>query len=128
MAGRQALDSACVAIGTTDPPDALPAVPREPYHSAGSERLSMRYVPLVVARGQLLAQVMRDAAGDPRRHSLCTCCGARMPIEPERLEQTARCPACARWQRVVVRDEVPWRLTAAAAEALRRTRSWVRRL
>jgi hypothetical protein len=51
-----------------------------------------------------------------------------MMIEPERLEQTVRCPACARWQRVVAREEVPWRLTAAAAEALRRTRSWVRRL
>jgi hypothetical protein len=88
----------------------------------------MRYVPLVLARGQLLAQVMRDASRDPRRHTLCACCGARMPIEPERLEQTARCPACARWQRVVVHEEAPWRLTAAAAEALRRTRSWVRRL
>jgi DNA-directed RNA polymerase subunit RPC12/RpoP len=88
----------------------------------------MRYVPLVLARGQMLAQVMRDASGDPRRHSLCACCGARMMIEPERLEQTVRCPACARWQRVVVREEAPWRLTAASAEALRRTRSWVRRL
>jgi hypothetical protein len=88
----------------------------------------MRYVPLVLARGPLLAQVMRDASQDRRRHSLCACCGARILIEPERLEQTVRCSACARWQRVVVREETPWHLTAASAEALRRTRSWLRRL
>ncbi|HME28004.1 MAG TPA: hypothetical protein VKI44_42905 [Acetobacteraceae bacterium] len=88
----------------------------------------MRYLPFVLAGGPLLAQVIRDASRDPRRHSLCACCGARMLIEPERLDQTVRCYACARWQRVVVREETPWRLTAASAEALRRTRSWVRRL
>ena len=81
----------------------------------------MRYVPLVLAGGPLLAQVIRDAYQDPRRQSLCGCCGARMLIEPEVPEQTVRCPGCARWQRVVVREEAPWRLTAASAEALRRT-------
>jgi len=88
----------------------------------------MKYVPLGLATGALLAQVMRDAAQDRRRHSLCACCGARILIEPERLEQTVRCFACARWQRVVAREEAPWRLTAASADALRRTRSWARRL
>jgi hypothetical protein len=88
----------------------------------------MRYVPLLMARGALLAQLMREANQDPRRRSLCACCGGRMLIEPDRVEQTVRCPACGRWQRVTVREEVPWRLTAASAEALRRTKSWLRRL
>jgi hypothetical protein len=51
-----------------------------------------------------------------------------MLIKPELLEQTVRCPGCARWQRVMQREETPWHLTAGAAEALRRTRSWIRRL
>jgi DNA-directed RNA polymerase subunit RPC12/RpoP len=88
----------------------------------------MRYLPLALTRGPLLAQVIRESYRDPRRHSLCACCGSRMLIQPERIEQTVRCPACARWQRVIMREEVPWRLSAASAEALRRTRSWVRRL
>jgi hypothetical protein len=62
------------------------------------------------------------------RQTLCACCGARMLIKPELLEQTVRCPGCARWQRVMQREETPWHLTAGAAEALRRTRSWIRRL
>jgi hypothetical protein len=51
-----------------------------------------------------------------------------MLIKPDRIEQTVRCPACARLQRVTAHEEDPWRLTAASAEALRRTASWLRRL
>jgi hypothetical protein len=88
----------------------------------------MKYLPLVLTRGPLLTQVIREASQDPRRYRLCGCCGARMLIKPDRIEQTVRCPACARLQRVTVREEDPWRLTAASAEALRRTASWLRRL
>ena len=88
----------------------------------------MKYLPLAMARGPLLAQLMRDVGQDPRRQSLCACCGARMLIQPKRVEQTVRCPGCARWQRVTLSEEIPWRLSAAAAESLRRTRSWLRRL
>jgi hypothetical protein len=49
-----------------------------------------------------------------------------MTITPDRSEQIARCPACFRLQRVTEEGEVPWRLTPASAEALRRTKSWVR--
>jgi hypothetical protein len=92
------------------------------------EEVAMRYLPLALVGGPLLAQVVREAAQDPRRRSLCSCCGARMVIQPERSDQTVRCPGCERWQRVTVSEEAPWRLSAASAEALRRTRSWVRRL
>jgi hypothetical protein len=88
----------------------------------------MKCLPFALIRGALFAQIIRDAYQDPRRHSLCSCCGSRMLIKPDRTDQTVRCPACARWQRVTVREEVPWRLTAGSAEALRRTASWVRRL
>jgi hypothetical protein len=86
----------------------------------------MKYLPLVMTRGPLLAQLIRDAYQDPRRHRLCGCCGARMLIKPDRPEQTVRCPACSRLQRVTVSEEAPWRLTATSAEALRRTARWVR--
>lgn len=86
----------------------------------------MRCLPLVMVRGPLLAQVMREAHQDPRRQALCNCCGARMPIQPELAEQTARCPGCLRVQRVHSDSDRPWRLSATAAEALRRTKSWVR--
>jgi hypothetical protein len=86
----------------------------------------MKYLPLVMTRGALLAQVIRESSQDPRRYRACGCCGARMAIEPDRSEQTVRCPACLRVQSVVERGEAPWRLTPASAEALRRTRSWVR--
>ncbi len=86
----------------------------------------MKYLPLVMARGPLLAQVIRNSYQDPRRHSLCGCCGSRMLIRPDVPDQTVRCPACSRLQRVTVRDEAPWRLTAASAEALRRTARWAR--
>jgi len=88
----------------------------------------MRGIPFALARGALFAQIIRAASEDPRRHSLCRCCGTRMQIQPDRLEQTVRCPGCSRWQRVTVCEEAPWRLSAASVEALRRTRSWVRRL
>jgi hypothetical protein len=51
-----------------------------------------------------------------------------MLIKPDRSDQTVRCPGCSRLQRVTVGEEVPWRLTPASAEALRRTARWVRRL
>jgi uncharacterized paraquat-inducible protein A len=86
----------------------------------------MKCLPLVMVRGPLLAQVMREAHQDPRRQALCGSCGARIPIQPEQPEQTARCPSCLRLQRIESVNEHPWRLTTAAAEALRRTKSWVR--
>lgn len=88
----------------------------------------MKYLPLVMTRGPLLAEVIRGVAQDPRSRALCSCCGARMLISPGRADQTVRCPGCARLQRVTAESETPWRLTPSAAEALRRTRSWLRRL
>lgn len=88
----------------------------------------MKYLPLVMTRGPLLAEVIRGAAQDPRRRTLCGCCGAQMLIKPELSDQMARCPGCQRWQRVTEIEETPWRLSATSAEALRRTRSWLRRL
>jgi hypothetical protein len=88
----------------------------------------MRCLPFIMTRGPLFSQIIREARQDPRRNRLCNCCGARMLIEPDRTDQTVRCPACARWQRVTVVEEPVWRLSASSAEALRRTRSWVRRL
>jgi DNA-directed RNA polymerase subunit RPC12/RpoP len=96
--------------------------------SLGLETSLMRYLPLVMARGPLLAELVRDAYQDPRRRRLCACCGAPMLIRPDRTEQTVRCPACSRLQHVTLREEAPWRLTAASAEALRRTASWLRRV
>jgi hypothetical protein len=49
-----------------------------------------------------------------------------MGIVPDRADQMVRCPSCLRVQRVTEAGEVPWRLTPASAEALRRTKSWVR--
>ena len=86
----------------------------------------MKYLPLVVTRGPLLAQLMLESSQDQQRYRACGCCGARMAIAPDRSEQMTRCPACLRRQRVTEHGEVPWRLTPASAEALRRTKSWVR--
>ncbi|MGA3398656.1 MAG: hypothetical protein ABSC95_05510 [Acetobacteraceae bacterium] len=86
----------------------------------------MKYLPLVMTRGLLLAQLVRESSQDPRRYRSCGCCGARMAITPDRSEQMARCPGCLRVQRVAEDGEDPWRLTPASAEALRRTKSWVR--
>jgi hypothetical protein len=88
----------------------------------------MRYLPLAMVQGSVLSQLVSDLHKDPRRQTLCNCCGARMLIKPELVDQTVRCPGCARWQRVTLNEDPPWRLTATAAESLRRTRSWVRRL
>lgn len=85
----------------------------------------MRYLPLVIARGPMLAQLVRDAAQDPRRVRLCDCCGARMATAPGPTAM-ARCPACQRRQPAVEEPETPWRLTTAAAERLRRIKSWPR--
>src|ERR1700761_7999521 len=71
----------------------------------------MKYLLLLMTRGPLLAEVIRGAAQDPRRRSLCACCGAKMLINPGRAEQTVRCPGCSRMQRVTAQEEVPWRLT-----------------
>ena len=86
----------------------------------------MRGLPLVMTQGRLLAQVISDCRQDPRRHGLCACCGAAMLIAPDRAEQTVRCPGCLRVQRVALTEEAPWRLSPAAAERLRRTRTWLR--
>jgi hypothetical protein len=88
----------------------------------------MRGLPFALAAGALFSEVISAANNDTRRSTLCGCCGSRMPIQPDRSDQTVRCPACARWQRVTVGEEAPWRLTAASAEALRRTGRWLRRL
>lgn len=86
----------------------------------------MRYLPLVLARGALLSQVIRESHQDPRRHDLCGFCGARIHLDPARRDAPIRCSGCLRLQRVTDCAEVPWRLTATSAEALRRTKSWVR--
>ena len=86
----------------------------------------MRSLPLVMTQGRLLAELISECSQDPRRYRACGCCGARMAIAPDRPEQMARCPACLRVQRVTEQGEEPWRLTPASAEALRRTKSWVR--
>lgn len=86
----------------------------------------MRCLPFTMTGGALLTQVVAESRRDPRRNHLCACCGASMPIQPDRAEQMARCPSCLRVQRVSAHEERPWRLDPTAAEALRRTRSWVR--
>jgi DNA-directed RNA polymerase subunit RPC12/RpoP len=88
----------------------------------------MRGLPFALTTGPLLAQVMREAHRDRRRFRPCSRCGTPMPIEPDRGEQTVHCPSCSRRQRVTVAEDVPWRLTASSAEALRRTGTWLRRL
>ena len=73
----------------------------------------MKYLPLVSVRGALLAAAIRESYQDPRRLSLCTCCGSRMLIKPDLSDQTVRCPGCSRLQRVTLSEEVPfWRDTA----------------
>jgi hypothetical protein len=88
----------------------------------------MRGLPFAMVSGPLFAQLVREANKDPRRTSSCSCCGARMRIQPDRTEQTMRCPTCLRWQRATLSEETPWRLSAASAEALRNTRRWLRHL
>jgi DNA-directed RNA polymerase subunit RPC12/RpoP len=88
----------------------------------------MKGLPFAITRGAVLAQILSDAGRDPLRNRLCPCCGGRMLVAPDRAEQTVRCPACARRQLVSEVEETPWRLSPTAAEALRRTRTWLRRL
>jgi hypothetical protein len=88
----------------------------------------MRGLPFAMVSGALFAQVVREANADPRRTTVCNCCGARMPIQPDRAEQSIRCPTCTRWQSVATSEETPWHLSATSAEALRRTRRWLRHL
>lgn len=86
----------------------------------------MRGLPFAMTGGSLFAHMVREARQDRRRNSICRCCGARIPIHPDRPEQRVRCPLCLRVQHVRPEEETAWRLTATAAEALRRTRSWIR--
>lgn len=88
----------------------------------------MRCLPFAMTRGPWFTQVLQEARQDPRRSVSCPSCSGRMVIEPDKTEQTVRCQGCARWQRVTVEEEIPWRLRPDAVEALRRTRSWLRRL
>ncbi len=88
----------------------------------------MRCLPFAMTRGPWFTQVLREAHQDRRRTAVCSTCGGTLAIEPDKAEQQARCQGCARWQTVRVEQETPWHLTPAAAAALRRTRSWLRRL
>jgi hypothetical protein len=88
----------------------------------------MKYLPLAMIRGPLLGEVIRGAALNGCSHCLCGWCGTSLRSTPERGDQTVQCPGCARQQRVTTQREEPWRLTPSAAEALRRTRSWLRRV
>lgn len=86
----------------------------------------MKYVPVFIARGPMLAQLVRNSAQDPRQRRLCSCCGARVVLTSARADQVVRCPDCQRANAVAERGDTPWRLTTASAEALRRTKSWAR--
>ena len=86
----------------------------------------MRYLPLVLARGPMLAQLVHDAAQDPRRWRLCGCCGVRVVLSAARADQDVRCPTCLARQPAHEDREPPWRLTAASDERLRRIKSWPR--
>jgi len=86
----------------------------------------MRYLPLLFTKGSLLSQVIREAQQDHHRQGLCSCCGARIYIRRDRPDAEIRCPACLRVQPAETGTEVPWRLTANSAEALRRIKSWPR--
>lgn len=86
----------------------------------------MRYLPLVLTRGPMLSQLVSEAAQDPRRRRLCGCCGARVVLTSARPDQAVRCPGCLHLQSAKDPGEAPWRLSAASAEALRRTKSWPR--
>ena len=87
----------------------------------------MKYLPLIISRGPLLAEAVRFANGAGRPHALCGYCGSQIPASVAN-RQIAQCPACLRRQRIDVPEETPWRLTPNAAEALRRSRTWLRRL
>lgn len=86
----------------------------------------MRCLPFTMTGGALLRQVVREAHQNPNRTFPCASCGSRMLIKPDRADQIVRCTSCLRVQQVTENEETPWHLTDTAAEALRRTRSWVR--
>jgi hypothetical protein len=86
----------------------------------------MRFLPLAMTQGPLLAEAVRDAAGGSRRIDPCGWCGTRLHGGRTGAGQSVRCAVCLRVQPVMVHDDTPWRLTPAAAEALRRTRTWLR--
>lgn len=88
----------------------------------------MRGLPLMLARGAMLGFVMQEARQNRARNSCCRCCGAAIPMQPDRPQQSMRCPCCLRWQEVAAEEEAPRRLSAASVEALRRTKRWLRRL
>lgn len=88
----------------------------------------MRYLPIARIRTPLLSEVLQGAADDRRGRTVCGWCGTRAPIKAGPSGPEARCPCCARPQRIADEDERPWRLDPASAEALRRTRQWLRRL
>jgi len=88
----------------------------------------MKYLPFAMTSGPLLARIICDACQDPRQLGRCGSCGALAFIKSDFSEAMIRCPSCSRGYRVEAHEEVPWRLTPAAAEALRRTGTWLRRL
>jgi hypothetical protein len=88
----------------------------------------MRCLPFAMTRGPLLSQILRDAQADGQRYRPCSACGTRLAIRADRQDTVARCPTCATPQPLSQAEEPPWHLSPTAAEALRRTRTWLRRL
>ncbi|HVZ10731.1 hypothetical protein [Rhodopila sp.] len=88
----------------------------------------MKYLPLAMTRGVLLAEAIRGSVAGAPASGLCGWCGSAIPAGLARAGRIVRCPGCARRQAVPAVEEVPWRLDAASAEALRRTRTWLRRV
>lgn len=88
----------------------------------------MKFLPLAMTKGPLLAEAIRAATPAGRAHGLCGYCGERLMLASDLPRQTVRCPSCMRRQDVCLEEEKPWRLTPGAAEALRRSRTWLRRL
>ena len=86
----------------------------------------MKYLPFAMTSGPLLARIICEACQDPRHLGRCTGCGTLTFMKS--ADPAIRCPGCARGQRVAVQEETPWHLTPSAAEALRRTGTWLRRL
>lgn len=88
----------------------------------------MKYLPLAMTKGPLLAEAIRSAVRGASRSGLCGWCGTAIPAVGAKRGRAAQCPGCARFQDTMVAEDPPWRLTPASAEALRRTRTWLRRL
>ena len=86
----------------------------------------MRYLPLAMTQGALLAEAIRGAACGSRMADPCGWCGTRLRVGRPGDGQTVRCPGCLRVQPAMTQEDTPWRLTPGAAEALRRTRTWLR--